>query len=146
MEDQELLDEVGKIPGMMTDIQGKKSFKSVRPEVSWLRRTEYISSEFSKTRAASFSDKLHGASSSSLEQLGVEAQIKVIEDSFKRKPLKSLKHPKKPDSVVAVESYDILPNFEMWDQVLSTCFFDDDPKHKPSKPFNVVRVNIIYMN
>lgn len=100
-----------------------------RPNVTWLRKTEYISREaVSRTRSedARPFKELHTDVSRS-------AQIKDIESSFAATDnfdLDSLKHPNKP-GMTAVESYEIFPDSDIWANAYDLFRFSERPGDRP---------------
>lgn len=105
---------------------------SRRPEVTWLRRTEYISSEFGKVAKKT----LEASASGNVTIKHVREQVKletpedlvqVIEEGFEPIPLELLVHPTNP-GLVAVESIPILPHAQSIGLV--QCLFDTDPSAK----------------
>ncbi|KAF9185748.1 RNA polymerase-associated factor [Haplosporangium sp. Z 767] len=142
--DQKLI-EYAKVVSGAADRKGlAKPTKKTLPNVSWLRRTEYISSE-TPTGAGK------GAYKNALNKKKVEVadtsregQIAAIEKTFQRfmkksdsssspEPLSekeflaSLKHPSKP-GVTAVESLPVLPDFSIWGNAYTLVTFDVDPE------------------
>ncbi|KAF9406442.1 RNA polymerase-associated factor, partial [Podila epigama] len=126
--------------------------RSRLPAVSWLRRTEYISSE-TPTGAGKGAGKDSG---SRKDKVAVdnsrEGQIAAIKKTFKRfirtpdmdsssalieeKFLSSLKHPTKPE-LKAVESIPIFPDFNIWGNAYTLVTFDVDPEISNDRPAHV---------
>ncbi|KAK0552977.1 hypothetical protein OC846_002700 [Tilletia horrida] len=89
-------------------------------DVTWLRRTEYLSAEAKRQRAQEIKQRVQPE-----VDVSRGAQVKAIAQSFaavrnapggrgpSAAPLSSLKHPNKP-GVHAVESFDVLPDPETW--------------------------------
>ncbi|CAD6913883.1 unnamed protein product [Tilletia controversa] len=90
-------------------------------DVTWLRRTEYLSAEAKRQRAQEIKQRVQ-------EHVDIsrEAQIKAIAQTFKAvhsapggnnstqtAPITALRHPTKP-GVHAVEAFDVLPDPETW--------------------------------
>ncbi len=121
------------------------------PQVSWLRKTEYISKE-GVNRAPISHDLcvcLQVPSSQFYQTTFVHriranehtvdvshaGQIKDIEASFKASgenfDLSSLKHPNKPN-VTAVESYEVLPDIEIWANEYDLFRFSERPGERPA--------------
>ncbi|KAG0087387.1 hypothetical protein BGZ93_010993 [Podila epicladia] len=116
--------------------------RSRTPAVSWLRRTEYISSE-TPTGAGKGAGKDSGARRRNVAVDNTrEGQIAAIEKTFERflkksdkgsSPvseddfLSSLKHPTKPD-LKAVESIPVYPDFSIWGNSYTLVTFDVDPE------------------
>ncbi|KAJ1982272.1 hypothetical protein H4R35_000363 [Dimargaris xerosporica] len=99
--------------------------------VSWLRRTEYIASELTRTPSQS-----KHAGGVRLQGHAVDmsraAQIAAIEQSFAQaksmeaKGVQAWQHPSK-QGVHAVESLPLLPNTSVWADSHSHCILDADP-------------------
>ncbi|KAF9394651.1 hypothetical protein CPC16_010753 [Podila verticillata] len=112
--------------------------RSRTPAVSWLRRTEYISSE-TPTGAGKGAGKDSGARRRKMAVDNTrDGQIAAIENTFDRflkksergssslsedEFLNSLKHPTKPD-VKAVESIPVYPDFSIWGNAYTLVTFD----------------------
>ncbi|EPZ34218.1 hypothetical protein ROZALSC1DRAFT_28007 [Rozella allomycis CSF55] len=96
-----------------------------RPEVSWLRRTEYISSEVNKSR----SNRKSTRKSLVEETISEDQKRTIIASSFDKK---ELKHPTKPHLKV-VEDLPLYPDLIFFGQTFSRCFFDDCPNFKVQK-------------
>lgn len=99
------------------------------PNVTWLRKTEYISREAinrtPSTDARPFKE-LHIDVSRS-------AQIRNIESSFAATDnfdLEVLKHPNKP-GVTAVESYEVFPDSDIWANAYDLFRFSERPGDRP---------------
>ncbi|THH28830.1 hypothetical protein EUX98_g5361 [Antrodiella citrinella] len=100
------------------------------PHVTWLRKTEYITRE-GVTRSTAISDSKH----TPLAPIDVSrsAQIRDIESSFaavEEFDLAELRHPNKP-RVTAVESYDILPDADIWANAYDLFRFSERPGDRP---------------
>lgn len=95
--------------GIEAQGQGLAKAQAQAANVTWLRRTEYLSAEQRKQRGA---DAKHAT-----PQLDTSrpAQIERIEQGFAaaNTPLSSLSHPSKP-GVHAVDAYEVLPDPETW--------------------------------
>ncbi|KAJ1659599.1 hypothetical protein IWQ61_001348 [Dispira simplex] len=115
------------------DGQGNRPRSS--SNVTWLRRTEYISSEM--TRSVSRPSSLAKANGPDTKtppppDLSRTGQIGTIEQSFaqaarhEQQDLETWKHPTKPQ-VHAVETLPVLPNNLGWDQSFTYCIFDSAP-------------------
>ncbi|GJJ72336.1 RNA polymerase II-associated factor 1 [Entomortierella parvispora] len=106
--------------------------RSRLPAVSWLRRTEYISSE-TPTGAGKGAGKDSGARRNKMVvDNSREGQIAAIEKTFNRflsedDFLAGLKHPTKPD-LKAVESLQVFPDFSIWGNAYTLVTFDVDPE------------------
>ncbi|KAF9929897.1 hypothetical protein BGZ67_006111 [Mortierella alpina] len=140
----------GKIAGQGISIPNKSRL----PAVSWLRRTEYISSE-TPTGAGKGAYKDTGAKRKTLAvDSSREGQIAAIENTFERFMKKSrssstssqpyseeeflatLKHPSKP-GVKAVESFPVFPDFTIWGNAYTLVTFDVDPEMSNDRPVQV---------
>ncbi|KFH62008.1 hypothetical protein MVEG_12162 [Podila verticillata NRRL 6337] len=122
--------------------------RSRTPAVSWLRRTEYISSE-TPTGAGKGAGKDSGARRRKMAVDNTrDGQIAAIENTFDRflkksergssslsedEFLNSLKHPTKPD-VKAVESIPVYPDFSIWGNAYTLVTFDVDPEMSNDRP------------
>ncbi|EIN09583.1 hypothetical protein PUNSTDRAFT_51813 [Punctularia strigosozonata HHB-11173 SS5] len=98
--------------------------------VTWLRRTEYISREQRPAHA-------HELKMVVEPQIDVSraAQIRQIEASFAAaseadEDLSRLRHPNKPN-VTAVDSYDVLPDAEIWANTYDLFRFSERPGDRP---------------
>ncbi|KAF9105614.1 hypothetical protein BGX27_009547 [Mortierella sp. AM989] len=108
--------------------------KNRLPVVSWLRRTEYISSE-TPTGAGKGAYKETTKKKSVFVDKSREGQIAAIEKTFQRfsktsseeKFLAGLKHPTNP-GLTAVESLPVFPDFSIWGNDYTLVTFDVDPE------------------
>ncbi|KAK4051959.1 hypothetical protein OIO90_004489 [Microbotryomycetes sp. JL221] len=93
-------------------------------DVSWLRRTEYLSSEGGIKPFALTSDKPKVPTAT----LSRDERFRLIEASFEavERPLSELRHPSKPH-VRAESSYELLPDDLMWPNKLNLVRFGEDP-------------------
>ncbi|KAI0070806.1 hypothetical protein K474DRAFT_1687312 [Panus rudis PR-1116 ss-1] len=99
------------------------------PNVTWLRKTEYISREHVSRTVASQESKQTEAPI----DVSRSAQIRDIESSFaatENFDLASLRHPNKPN-VTAVDSYEILPDAEIWANAYDLFRFSERPGERP---------------
>ncbi|KAF9998422.1 RNA polymerase-associated factor [Entomortierella chlamydospora] len=105
------------------------------PVVSWLRRTEYISSE-TPTGAGkgAYKENNVGKKKNMVIDNSREGQIAAIEKTFERfskvseeKFLAGLRHPTKP-GLTAVESLPVFPDFSIWGNDYTLVTFDVDPE------------------
>ncbi|KAF9149007.1 RNA polymerase-associated factor [Linnemannia schmuckeri] len=118
--------------------------KTKLPNVSWLRRTEYISSETPTGAGKGAYKDTSIRKDKMVVDNSREGQIAAIEKTFQRfmkksdrispaRPmtedefLASLKHPTKP-GVTAVESLPIFPDFNIWGNSYTLVTFDVDPE------------------
>lgn len=106
---------------------------SRRPEVTWLRRTEYISSEFGKTAKRSLAESENATAAHTRQNIKLETLddlVECIESGFEPYPLDELIHPTNPN-LRAVESIPILPAVDLPQlggiTSLTQCIFDVDP-------------------
>ncbi|KAL5531371.1 hypothetical protein ACEPAG_4248 [Sanghuangporus baumii] len=100
------------------------------PQVSWLRKTEYISSSVNRTPTVSYETRRTTADDLAAVDISRDAQLRDIEKSFKTAgeelDLSKLKHPNKP-GVTAVESYELLPDAEIWANAYDLFRFSERP-------------------
>ncbi|KAJ8518304.1 hypothetical protein ONZ45_g4616 [Pleurotus djamor] len=100
--------------------------------VSWLRKTEYLTGSASVQRAAPQEPKFAAAAAST--DVSRAAQIKDIEASFaacnENFDLSTVVHPNKP-GVTAVESYEILPDADIWANAYDLFRFSERPGERP---------------
>jgi len=114
----------------------KRKKRSVRPRVSWLRRTEYISNEVSNKflKNNEFTEVKMGLSVAKDEtiknvDLSVNGQIKSITRTFKiinETDLFNIKHPTKAH-LKAVEIFPIFPDFVRWPNTYSHVQYNSSP-------------------
>ncbi|KLO12734.1 hypothetical protein SCHPADRAFT_997944 [Schizopora paradoxa] len=119
-----------------TQTNGTSSYSSSgapsTPQVSWLRKTEYISRE-----GMSRNPIIHDLTRIEEQAVDVtrEGQIRDIEASFKASgddfDLTTIKHPNKPN-VTAVESYQVLPDVEIWANEYDLFRFSERPGERPA--------------
>ncbi|TFK26199.1 RNA polymerase II-associated protein [Coprinopsis marcescibilis] len=99
--------------------------------VTWLRRTEYLSRE-SGHRLGALESK---STATSIVDISREAQLATIEASFKtcndESALANLRHPNNPN-LVAVESYPILPDSDIWSNQYDLFRFSERPGERPA--------------
>ncbi|KAG6869204.1 hypothetical protein C0993_009067 [Termitomyces sp. T159_Od127] len=98
--------------------------------VPWLRKTEYISRESSQ-RSGGQEQKQAQATvidiSRAAQLRDIEASFAACNDTFS---LEDLRHPNKP-GVTAVESYEILPDADIWSNQYDLFRFSERPGDKP---------------
>ncbi|KAJ3299682.1 RNA polymerase-associated factor, partial [Kappamyces sp. JEL0829] len=112
----------------------KKTETKEIPNVPWLRRTEYISTEKSmygrRTNTIEMGMSVKNEPQiQSLLNLTVDQQIERIELSFAKAQqihLGSLKHPKNKD-LHALEMFPIFPDFENWPNPYFLASYDENP-------------------
>ncbi|KAH8103869.1 RNA polymerase II-associated [Cristinia sonorae] len=100
------------------------------PHVTWLRKTEYITREGVNRSSASSEPKHLPAAPIDVSR---SAQIRDIESSFAAVDefdLSSVKHPNKP-KVTAVESYEVLPDADVWANAYDLFRFSERPGDRP---------------
>ena len=121
------------------------------PTVTWLRKTEYITSKEGGTRSSSsqdqcvslivvceMDDRSFSYRAKNLADASVDvsrsAQLRDIDASFEACNTHfdpgSLKHPNKPD-VTAVGSYEIFPNVDIWANTYDLFKFSERPGERP---------------
>ncbi|EMD38790.1 hypothetical protein CERSUDRAFT_112529 [Gelatoporia subvermispora B] len=106
------------------------STSSPVPHVAWLRKTEYISRENVSRSSAAQEAKQNQDVPIDISR---SAQIRDIEASFaalENTDLKTLKHPNKP-GVVAVDTYEVLPDAEIWANAYDLFRFSERPGDRP---------------
>lgn len=125
--DEKLLEE-----DILTPQDSKRSRHHAR-SVSWLRRTEYISTEQTRFQPQSM-DKVEAKVGYSIKKnlknetlyMDRESQIKAIEKTFEDTKVPIEKHYSKPN-VVPVEVLPIYPDFKLWKYPCAQVIFDSDP-------------------
>ncbi|KAI9204435.1 RNA polymerase II-associated [Polychytrium aggregatum] len=119
------------------DVKKEGPARSGPPNVSWLRRTEYISMEASRgtgKRNEGVETKMGLSIMKDKEiqkffDLSQEGQIKAIEQTFesvKRKSLTHIKHPVR-SGVTATEIFPIYPDFMLWPNKYVHSVYDANP-------------------
>ncbi|KAH8110985.1 RNA polymerase II-associated [Phellopilus nigrolimitatus] len=105
------------------------------PQVPWLRKTEYISSTVSRTPTSSH-DPRRANEDSAVVDISRAAQIKAVEASFayaeEKFDITTLKHPNKPN-VSVVESYEILPDTDIWANAYDLFRFSERPGERSTE-------------
>ncbi|XP_072756643.1 RNA polymerase II-associated factor 1 homolog [Anoplolepis gracilipes] len=125
--DEKLLEE-----DVLTPQDSKRSRHHAK-SVSWLRRTEYISTESTRFQPQT-ADKVEAKVGYSIKKnfkeetlyMDRDSQIKAIEKTFEdnKKPIE--RHYSKPN-VVAVEVLPVYPDFKLWKYPCAQVIFDSDP-------------------
>ncbi|CAD1476426.1 unnamed protein product, partial [Heterotrigona itama] len=125
--DEKLLEE-----DILTPQDSKRSRHHAR-SVSWLRRTEYISTEQTRFQPQTV-DKVEAKVGYSIKKnfkeetlyMDRESQIKAIEKTFEdnKKPIE--RHYSKPN-VLPVEILPVFPDFKLWKYPCAQVIFDSDP-------------------
>uniref|UniRef100_A0A336MY23 RNA polymerase II-associated factor 1 homolog n=1 Tax=Culicoides sonorensis TaxID=179676 RepID=A0A336MY23_CULSO len=125
--DEKLLEE-----DLHTPQDSQRSKQHAR-NVSWLRKSEYISTEQTRFQPQSLETieaKVGYNVKKSLREetlhLDRDAQIKAIEKTFEDNKIEITKHYSKP-GVTPVEVLDVLPDFENWKFPCAQVIFDFDP-------------------
>ncbi|TFY64787.1 hypothetical protein EVG20_g5832 [Dentipellis fragilis] len=98
--------------------------------VPWLRKTEYISRE---NQSAAHRQAQRDQKKDNDVSISRESQLKSVEASFKAAndpPLADLRHPTKPH-LTAVETYDILPDADIWANAYDLFRFSERPGERP---------------
>lgn len=129
VEDEKLLEEELATP------QDSKRSRHHRINVSWLRKTEYISTEYNRFEQKS--DKAESKVGFNIKKRfkeedvykDRESQIKAIEDTFDNAKTDIEKHYSKP-GVTPVSVLPVYPDFEMWKHPCAQVIFDSDPAPK----------------
>lgn len=125
--DEKLLEE-----DILTPQDSKRSRHHAR-SVSWLRRTEYISTEQTRFQPQTM-DKVEAKVGYSIKKnlknetlyMDRDSQIKAIEKTFDDSKEKVEKHYSKP-GVTAVEVLPVFPDFVLWKYPCAQVIFDSDP-------------------
>ncbi|GAB6021719.1 RNA polymerase-associated factor [Chamberlinius hualienensis] len=112
--------------------QNSKRSRHHAKSVSWLRRTEYISTELTRFQASSEKNETkvgYNVKRFFKEQdlyMDRESQIKAIDKTFEDSKKHIEKHHTKP-SVVPVEELPVFADFDMWKYPCAQVIFDSDP-------------------
>ncbi|XP_022904241.1 RNA polymerase II-associated factor 1 homolog [Onthophagus taurus] len=125
--DEKLLEE-----DILTPQDSKRSRHHAR-SVSWLRRTEYISTEQTRFQPQTM-DKVEAKVGYSIKKnlknetlyMDRDSQIKAIEKTFEDSKVVIEKHYSKPN-VVPVETLPVYPDFKLWKYPCAQVIFDSDP-------------------
>lgn len=108
------------------------SGKGQRTEVSWLRKTEYLSTDPLRSKRSGEGHAGSAASSQSKERIQFESKqdvLKAVERSFQTCiDRETLRHPTNPSLKVAA-IYPVMPKFEA-PETYAQCSFDADPACK----------------
>ncbi|KAM0755951.1 hypothetical protein T439DRAFT_320650 [Meredithblackwellia eburnea MCA 4105] len=114
--------------GAATPASGSSTPAGVkRTDVSWLRRTEYLSSEPGSKLAAAPAPGSQSPNKPAIE-LTRQTRCDAIKASFtsSASPLSNLGHPMK-SHLQAEESWDIFPDVSLWPNTLNLVRFGEDP-------------------
>lgn len=125
--DEKLLEE-----DILTPQDSKRSRHHAK-SVSWLRRTEYISTEQTRFQPQTM-DKVEAKVGYSIKKnlknetlyMDRDSQIKAIEKTFQDSKIDIDKHYSKP-GVVPLEILPIFPDFKLWKYPCAQVIFDSDP-------------------
>ncbi|XP_060523486.1 RNA polymerase II-associated factor 1 homolog [Cylas formicarius] len=125
--DEKLLEE-----DILTPQDSKRSRHHAK-SVSWLRRTEYISTEQTRFQPQTM-DKVEAKVGFSIKKalnnetlyMDRDSQIKAIEKTFLDSKAPIEKHYSKPN-VVPVEILPVFPDFNLWKYPCAQVIFDSDP-------------------
>ncbi|GAA5987564.1 hypothetical protein JCM10908_002010 [Rhodotorula pacifica] len=126
-------------PGSGPGTPGRANVTDVskKVDVSWLRKTEYLSSEAGNMRHAL--QALNGnakPAAAELDPLDRDGRAAAISATFDAAhiPLSELRHPTKR-GVTAVESFDLLPDDDLWANEYDLVRFGEDPSSvAPNEP------------
>ncbi|KAL5009065.1 hypothetical protein ScPMuIL_014646 [Solemya velum] len=128
-EDERLLEED------TNTLQDSKRSRHHATNVSWLRRTEYISTEYNRfTQKADKSETKVGFKiKQNMKEEDVykdrQSQIEAIEKTFNKAREEITRHYSKPN-VKPEEVLDVYPDFELWKHPFAQVIFDSDPAPK----------------
>jgi len=128
-EDERLLEEDINTPG------DSKRSRHHNTNVSWLRKTEYISTEYN--RFIQKADKSEAKVGFKIKQQmreedlykDRESQIAAINSTFEKVKKPILKHYSKP-GVTPVSINEVFPDFQLWKHPFAQVLFDSDPAPK----------------
>lgn len=97
---------------LLREPDGSSSGVRAQPAVSFLRRTEYISSEVVRQKA----ERQYSLQQKRTKVIDPEAQLRAVENTFEAAniPLDKIRHPTK-NKLKAVESFAVLPDFKQLD-------------------------------
>lgn len=114
------------------NLPDKKRTAHHNKNVSWLRRTEYISTEYNRSRTSNEMVETKVGFNVKKKFQGTdiykdrESQIAAIESTFDAAQRPILRHPTKP-GVTPLEVLPVFPDFQMWAQPCAHVIFDTDP-------------------
>ncbi|CAG5136016.1 unnamed protein product, partial [Candidula unifasciata] len=128
-EDERLLEEDLNTPG-----DAKRS-RHHNTNVSWLRKTEYISTEYN--RFVQKADKSEAKVGFNIKKImreedlykDRESQINAINNTFEKAKQPIMKHYSKP-GVTPVQIMEVFPDFQLWKHPFAQVLFDSDPAPK----------------
>ncbi|KAF7308990.1 hypothetical protein MKEN_01099900 [Mycena kentingensis (nom. inval.)] len=126
-EDAALLEELA--PSTSYGNGTSNGLPSLPAHVPWLRKTEYISREGVQRSSAQEpkTPAVHIDVSRDAQLRDIEASFAACNENFS---LSELRHPNKPN-VVAVESYEILPDEDIWSNQYDLFRFSERPGDRP---------------
>lgn len=115
--------------------QDSKRSKQHSINVSWLRRSEYISQEFNRFGVKA--DKIETRIGAGVKDLfkdddlykDRDSQIEAIKKTFQDSKTEITKHYSKPN-VYPVDVFSLYPDFKMWQHPSAQVMFDSDPAVK----------------
>lgn len=114
------------------NLPDKKRTAHHNKNVSWLRRTEYISTEYNRSRTSNEMVETKVGFNVRKKFQGTdiykdrESQIAAIESTFDAAQRPILRHPTKPN-VTPMEILPVFPDFMMWAHPCAHVIFDTDP-------------------
>ncbi|KZP01773.1 hypothetical protein CALVIDRAFT_594456 [Calocera viscosa TUFC12733] len=121
------------VPSSSTTPGGPSSL----PNVSWLRKTEYISKE-AVNRVSSLSLASESKAASAPVDVSQERQLQMVQESFRaaarptQEDLAALRHPNKP-GVRALEALEILPDERTWPTKIDVYRFSERPGERDAE-------------
>ncbi|KAK3708229.1 hypothetical protein RRG08_023638 [Elysia crispata] len=104
--------------------------------VSWLRKTEYISTEYNRfiQKADKSEAKVGFKIKQTMKEEDIykdrESQINAINDTFEKAKQPILKHHSKKPGVTPVKTFEVFPDFQLWKHPFAQVLFDSDPAPK----------------
>ncbi|CAB3980556.1 RNA polymerase II-associated factor 1 homolog [Paramuricea clavata] len=135
--DEKLLEEE---PIGLTD---QKRSRQHNKTVSWLRKTEYISTEYNRFQTSNeqMETKVGYSMKKKFQGTDVykdrESQVEAIQGTFESAKRPIYRHPSKR-GIKPVDVLPVFPDFQMWSQPCAHVIFDTDPSprggHEPAKP------------
>lgn len=104
--------------------------------VSWLRKTEYISTEYNRfiQKADKSEAKVGFKIKQTMKEEDIykdrESQINAINDTFEKAKQPILKHYSNKPGVKPVKTFEVFPDFQLWKHPFAQVLFDSDPAPK----------------
>lgn len=129
--------------------EGRRSLQHSK-YVPWLRKTEYISSEFNRygasERASDRPETKVGVNvkkklNADLLYKDRESQLDAINQTFEAVKKPAYEHYSKP-GVYAVEEMPIFPDFDLWKYPCAQVIFDSDPQPRNQPPSTITQALI----